>query len=377
MIIEQLTYTDNTLKGEANLGPRAQWVLIFGSGQLLCEAPLIDRIRQLYPKAYLMGCSTAGEIHDDTVADDTLCITAIAFEKARIEFQSHALSHHDAFEAGKNIISAIRTEDLKHIFVLSEGLNINGSQLVMGMRSAIDVNIPISGGLAGDGTDFKTTFLIGDGKAAPDQIVLAALYGDIRIGCASFGGWDTFGIERVATKTQENILFELDGKPALDLYKEYLGDKSKELPASALLFPLSIRMADSDVSYVRTILAVDEEKKSLIFAGDIPLNAYCKLMKSNSSKLIDGSMKAAEWSMDMLQTNSVQLAILVSCVGRKLVLKQRVDEEVEAVRDVVGSKATITGFYSYGEISPYKMNTMCELHNQTMTITLMSEEESG
>lgn len=377
MIIEQLTYTDNTLKGEANLGPRAQWVLIFGSGQLLCEAPLIDRIRQLYPKAYLMGCSTAGEIHDDTVADDTLCITAIAFEKARIEFQSHALSHHDAFEAGRNIISAIRTEDLKHIFVLSEGLNINGSQLVMGMRSAIDVNIPISGGLAGDGTDFKTTFLIGNDKAAPDQIVLAALYGDIRIGCASFGGWDTFGIERVATKTQDNILFELDGRPALDLYKEYLGEKSKELPASALLFPLSIRMADSDVSYVRTILAVDEEKKSLIFAGDIPLNAYCKLMKSNSSKLIDGSMKAAEWSMDMLQTNSVQLAILVSCVGRKLVLKQRVDEEVEAVRDVVGPKATITGFYSYGEISPYKMNTMCELHNQTMTITLMSEEESG
>lgn len=377
MIIEQLVYSENAFKGESLLGSKAQWVLIFGSGDLLCEKALIDSLREKYPEAYLMGCSTAGEIHADIVGDRTLSITAIAFEKSRIEFQSHQLSHHNTFEAGQKIISAIRTEDLKHIFVLSEGLNINGSQLVMGMRSAIDANIPISGGLAGDGTEFKNTFLIGNDYAKSDQIVLAALYGDIRIGCASFGGWDTFGIERVATKTQDNVLYELDGKPALDLYKEYLGEKSKGLPASALLFPLNVRIADSEESYVRTILAVDEEKKSLIFAGDIPLNSYCKLMKSNSSNLIDGSMTAAERSMEMLEGRSVQLAILVSCVGRKLVLKQRVDEEIEAVRDVVGPQAKMTGFYSYGEISPYKKNTLCELHNQTMTITLMSEEGSS
>lgn len=377
MIIEQVTYADNAFRGESILGSRAQWVLIFGSGELLRENAVIDGIRQMYPEAYLMGCSTAGEIHADIVADNTLSITAVAFEKARIEFQSHEMGHHHAFEAGKKIISGIRTEDLKHIFVLSEGLNINGSQLVLGMRSAIDVNIPITGGLAGDGTAFKTTVLVGDDYARPDQIVVAALYGDIQIGCASYGGWDTFGIERLATKTEDNILYELDGKPALDLYKEYLGEKSAELPASALLFPLSVRIKDTEESYVRTILAVDEEKKSLIFAGDIPLNSYCRLMKSNSSKLIDGSMEAAERSMEMLGSGRVQLAILVSCVGRKLVLKQRVDEEIEAVRDVVGVHAKMTGFYSYGEISPYKRNTLCELHNQTMTITLMSEEESG
>lgn len=375
MKIDQLVFTNNEFKGEVTLSEQAQWVLVFGSSQLVQQTELFDQIRNLYPKGYIMGCSTAGEIHSNEVTDDTLIVTAVFLEKSSVVFSAFDLSDNaDYHLIGKNIMDSLKVEDLKHVFILCEGLNINGSKLVEGMRENNQTNSPITGGLSGDGSDFKATYVIANTYAKSNQIVVAALYGDIKTGCASMGGWDTFGVERIVTKAHNNVLYEMDGRPVLDLYKEYLGEKAKELPASALLFPLTIRERDSGYSYVRTILSVDEEKKTLTFAGDIPVNSYCRLMKANTSNLIDGSKHAIELSQEMMNGQHADLAILISCIGRKLVLKQLVDEEVQVVKDLTGGATVISGFYSYGEISPYKKDTSCELHNQTMTITLLAEE---
>jgi hypothetical protein len=125
---------------------------------------------------------------------------------------------------------------------------------------------------------------------------------------------------------------------------------------------------------VRTILAVSEADQSMTFAGDVPEGSYAQLMKANFDRLIDGAVGAARASQRSLTGTSPDLAILISCVGRKLVLKQRIEEEVEGVRDVVGEHTVLTGFYSYGEISPFAAGASCELHNQTMTITTFREE---
>lgn len=375
MKIDQLVYSCGKFVGEVNLSKKAQWVLVFGNKKLICDNDIFNKLRDLYPSAYIMGCSTAGEIQGNIVTDDALNVTAVFLEKSNIVFDKFDLGDgSNAYQIGEMIISKINKEELKHIFVLSEGININGSKLVEGLRNGIMNKVPVTGGLAGDGSDFTSTYLIANNYAMSNQIVIASLYGDIKSGCASFGGWDTFGIERLVTKSKENILFEIDGKPALDLYKEYLGDLAQKLPASGLLFPLNIREKNADNSYVRTILGIDEKNKSLIFAGDIPTNSYCRLMKSNSYNIIQGAKTAAELSVDMLQAKKVELAILISCVGRKLVLKQVTEDEVEASIEVIGKGAYITGFYSYGEIAPYKQDTSCELHNQTMTITLLTEE---
>lgn len=377
MKIEQLEYYSGQFYGEEKLGTCAQWVLIFGSNKLLCDNSLIDCIRSKYPNAYLMGCSTAGEIHDSNTNNDSLSITAIEFMKATLNFKSYSIlgnSSKDSLELGKKIISEIDQNDLKHIFILCEGLNFNGSKLVEGMREGVKNDIPITGGLAGDGTQFKSTYVISNDYAKRNQIVVAAIYGKVKTGCASVGGWDTFGIERIVTKSKENILYEMDHKPALDLYKEYLGEKAINLPASGLLFPLSVRLKDADEGIVRSVLSINEEDKSLIFAGDIPMNSYCKLMRSNYNNLLNGSMKAAELATDMIGVEKIDLAILISCVGRKVIFKQRIDEEIEVIREIVGTNTAITGFYSYGEIAPYRKDTLCELHNQTMTVTFITEE---
>jgi hypothetical protein len=205
-----------------------------------------------------------------------------------------------------------------------------------------------------------------------DQFVAVGLYGDeIKIGHGSVGGWDLFGPSRTVTKSHNNVLYELNGKSALGIYKSYLGNHAKDLPSSGLLFPLSVQTTQDSPPLVRTILAVDETAQSITFAGDIPEGSIAQMMQANFNRLIQGASDAA--SCAALGADA-EFALLISCVGRKLVLKQRTEEEVETVQEILGGGVTLTGFYSYGEIAPIVKSGSCELHNQTMTITTLREE---
>jgi hypothetical protein len=357
------------------LDPKAQLIVAFGARSALERDPGVDELRRLFPEAVIFGCSTAGEITGNRVLDDTLVITAIQFATTRLIQAGLRVSEvSDSVEAGVRLAEALPKDGLVHVLVLSDGLQVNGSELVQGLASGLPPGTSITGGLSGDGDRFESTLVLLDGRPTPGAVVCLGLYGEgLRVGYASLGGWDPFGPERLITRSEGNVLYELDGQSALELYKTYLGEHAKELPASGLLFPLSIRIAEGDIPLVRTILAVDEQAQTMTFAGNVPQGAYARLMKANFDRLIDGAANAARTSFESVGSTSPELAILISCVGRKMVLKQRVDEEVEGVREVVGNATTFAGFYSYGEISPFTPNAKCELHNQTMTITTLSE----
>ena len=350
-------------------------VLVFGGTATLEDgAPLAD-VRAAYPDAFIFGCSTAGEICDTTVTDDAVVVTGVHFDNTRIRYAGiRMIDVGDSYRAGERLARTLPPVGLVHVFVLSDGLQVNGSELVKGIAAGLPADVSITGGLSGDGDRFQKTLVVLDGKAVADAVGVIGLYGDqLRVGYASLGGWDSFGPERVITRSQGNVLYELDGKPALDLYKEYLGEHASGLPSTGLLFPLSLRTQEGDTPVVRTILGIDEENQGMIFAGDMPQGAYARLMKANFDRLIDGAVGAARTSQQAVRGASPELAILISCVGRKMVLKQRIEEEVEGVRDVLGPATALTGFYSYGEISPFTPSARCELHNQTMTITTFSE----
>jgi hypothetical protein len=322
-----------------------------------------------------MGCSTAGEICGTSVCDDTVVTTAVEFENTEIRVARVNIGEvGDCVRAGETLATSLPQDQLIHVFVISDGLKINGSELVQGMLSKLPAGVAVTGGLSGDGARFERTYVCLD--AAPCEGIIAALglYGShLKVGYGSLGGWDSFGPERKITRSKGNILFELDGQSALALYKTYLGEHAKGLPSTGLLFPLSIRMNESENGVVRTILGVNEAEQSMTFAGDMPEGAYARLMKANFDRLIDGAHGAALASHKVVGSKSPDLALLISCVGRKLVLKQRIEEEVESVRDVLGENVALAGFYSYGEISPFTPSARCELHNQTMTITTFSE----
>jgi hypothetical protein len=358
------------------LGSSCQLVLVFASTFIMEEEQaLLDEVAQAYPNAYIIGCSTAGEVYNTQVTQDSLVVTAVQFEYTVIKGATIVINEQEtSLQAGERLAALIDKDELAHVFVLSDGVKVNGSELVDGLTRNLPDTVAVTGGLAGDGERFARTFVLASGRAEQQTITALGFYGErVRVGYGSMGGWDSFGPERLVTSSQGNILYELDGKSAVDLYKNYLGEYSKGLPASALLFPLNVR-SEQERGVVRTILGIDEVKQSMIFAGDIPQGSYARFMKANCDRLVNGAVGAAKTSVGENKEYSSGLAILISCVGRKLVMKQRVEEEVEAVREVVGDDVIITGFYSYGEIAPFQPGAKCDLHNQTMTITLITEK---
>ncbi len=379
MVIEQKQWT--TESGWQQLSPKLsqtpQLILAFGATALLKEKSVFDGIKADYPSSHIIICSTAGEIIGNNVFDGTLALTAIHLEKSEIKIAAADIrDSSQSMDVGRKLAGALDKNGLVHVMVFSDGLKVNGTALVKGMIEGLP-QTPITGGLVGDGANFQQTFIGVDSAPCEGKIVAVGFYGKIKAGYGSMGGWSPFGLDRLITRSKENVLYEMDGKPALPIYKEYLGEKALGLPGTGLLFPLRVKLASGkkESEVVRTILAVDEKTQSMTFAGDMPEGSYASLMKASPESLIEGSAQAANMSIENAGKNKVALAILVSCVGRKLVLKERTEEEVEAAHEVIGADASVTGFYSYGEICPVLPGEkISRLHNQTMTITTFWEE---
>jgi len=349
-------------------------ICVFFSSKIEKVQNTLDKITSNFPDISIVGCSTAGEIENEKLSEDSVSVVAINFEKTKFKAVKEIISSEiTALEAANNMGKELHQPDLKGILVLSPGL-VNGSDVTRGLLETVNPDAKIFGGLAGDGVDFKKTSTFMNGHIDNNTIVAVGFYGDdVQIGTGSKGGWSPFGPSRRVTKSKENILYELDGKPALDLYKEYLQDKADDLPGSGLLYPFAILNEEhNQTGLIRTILDVDHEEKSLTLAGDIAEGSLVGLMHADVDDLIDGATDAA--SEACIETSNDSVAFLVSCVGRKLVMADDVEEEILAVKSVLGDRATINGFYSYGEISPFSVTGKAELHNQTMTIAHITEK---
>lgn len=350
-------------------------VLVFGNRYLLEKAEVIDEIRKEFPYEDLVFGSTSGEIVDCNVTEQAITVTAIEFEKSSFVVKRANVLDFDknAQKLGQALYQEMPKENLKHLFVLSEGSFVNGSSLINGLETSIENTISITGGMCGDDARFEKTLASYKENPKEGEVILIGFYGDsLEISFASFGGWEPFGPERVITKSENNILYEIDGQPALDLYKKYLGAKSSELPQASLLYPLNVTPDDKNEPVVRTILNINNDDQSMILAGDVPVNSRVQLMMASVDGVAQGAHKAAGFAMNN-RKKAPELSILVSCIGRKLVMSQRVEEELELVREVIGNQVPMTGFYSYGEMAPFNGSKTCELHNQTMTLTLISE----
>ncbi len=348
-------------------------VLAFAATSYMDRPEALAELAAAYPTSIVIGCSTSGEIDQTVIRDESISVAVVRFANTRLRHAHTKLAcASDSFTAGALLASEVAGDDLRAVVVLSEGLHVNGSELVRGLNAHLPNHVVVTGGLAGDGARFARTWVLADGAPQVDTIVAVGLYGPaLRVTHGSQGGWDSFGPERKVTASKGNVLYELDGKPALELYKGYLGERAAELPSSALLFPLALRdTMNSTNSVVRTVLSVDEQAQSITFAGDIPTGQYVKLMRANLDRLVLGARGAGTAAFGDHVGPTLSLAI--SCVGRRLVLGERTEEETEATLEVLPPNTTQVGFYSYGEISPHATGR-CDLHNQTMTLTVLSE----
>lgn len=377
MDVMKFSYSEKTgwVGGEFPKWDSPQTVLFVFCAPEFMDAPqALQELARRYPTSKIVGCSSAGEIFGTGVHDRSISVAVVRFADTHLRLEAFKVADTpESFALAVKAATKMNAPDLAAVFVLSDGLAINGSLLVSGLSSILPKKVVVTGGLAADGDRFKRTWVLVNGEPKEGYVTVLGFYGSrVRVHHGSQGGWDIFGPERVITRSEGNVLFELDGKPALDLYKKYLGEKADGLPATALLFPLQIRLPNEKRTIVRTILSVDHEKKTMTFAGDLPQGSLAQLMRANFDRLIDGASEAAE---KVNPTPGVPtLVVAISCVGRRLVLGERVEEETEAIREKFGDEAKHVGFYSYGEISPLVAGESCELHNQTMTLSVIQED---
>jgi hypothetical protein len=352
----------------------AQLVLLFGHPSNLKNESLFKEIRQSYPNAYILSGSTAGEILKTRVYDDSLVATAIWFENTVLKPTHLKIKDRkDSLSIGEELVNTLDHEELCHVFVLADGLNVNGTELIKGMVKHLPEGVKVTGGLTGDGGEFKETLTGANQMPESKNVVALGFYGTrLKVHCGSMSGFEPFGPERKITRSENNILYELDGEPAFGLYKKYLGDRLQDLPTQCFYFPLYYKTSKMEKGIVRTILGVDEETGSMTFAGDLEQGGTARLMKTNIDNLVSGAEEAAK-ACQSAGATSPGAAILMSCIGRKIIMKQQVEEEIEAVEGIFGPQTTLTGFYSYGEIAPIENSMDPHLHNQTMSITTFSE----
>lgn len=346
-------------------------VMVFGASRLPDLEPRIAELRAAYPNSVLMGCSTAGEIFGTELFDESLSVAVMRFEQTQLRVVS---ADCDARTIGSDLAAELADPGLRAVFVLAEGLDINGSRLAEAFSQGLPDHVTVTGGLAGDGSAFEKTWILDEDRPSSNRITAVGFYGkavDIHFGY--FGGWQIFGPERRVTRSEGNVLYELDGKPALDIYTRYLGDLAEGLPGTGLLFPLQIQPGRDEEPLVRTILAIDHERKSLTFAGDIPEGSIARLMRSNLDEIIEG---AASASAGCQPASGDAVSLAISCVGRRLILEHRTEEEIEGVLSNLPGNTRQIGFYSYGELAPWG-RLPCGLHNQTMTLTVISERAAA
>ena len=350
-------------------------VLVFANRILLEDDYILADIKTEFPYQHIVYGSTAGEIIGENVYDDSVTVIGIEFERSTFVIKTDNILNHDknTTDLGIELASHMPKKGLKHLFVLSEGSFVSGTALIKGLESNLDDKVTITGGLCGDDLRYQKTLTSYNEKPKEGEIVLIGFYGEsLEISFASVGGWLAFGPERVITKSEGSTLYEIDGQPSLELYKKYLGDKSGEFSRSALLYPLNVIAPGKVYPVVRAVVATNSENQSMTFADVIPQDSRAQLMMVSSDGIANGANMASKLAMEGRNTPP-QLALVISCIGRKVIMSQRIDEEIELVAEVIGKQAAISGFYSYGEIAPFSGTTASELHNQTMTLTLISE----
>ncbi|MCO8275577.1 FIST C-terminal domain-containing protein [Actinoplanes sp. TRM 88003] len=344
-------------------------VLAFGSSELTTVSPALEQLVEAYPDVIMAGASTSGAFADTELSIDGLIVSITTFDSTRVRSRSIPLVQIDdtidLAEAFGDLGRSARA-----VMVIADGKAVNGDLVVERLFGALAPGVPMFGGLAGDGARFVDTWTLVDGKPQSGYGTIVTFHGDrLEAGWGVSGGWHIFGPRRTVTRSEGCVLYELDGQPALELYRRYLGDRADGLPGTALLFPLSVAAPDRTVPVVRTVLSIDEATQSMTFAGQVPIGSVTQLMRANLDNLIDGAANAGTAAEAGAGT---ALAFGVSCVGRQIVLGERTEEEVEAAYDELSPDTTFVGFYSHGEIGP-NSDGRTQLHNQTMTIMTLRE----
>ena len=326
----------------------------------------------------VVGSSTAGEIFANEKlgvheVNRTIVAMLIEINPMAIAFKSVSLETEETyFNIGKNIGKWAKSKfENSALITITSGLDFDNDAYTQGIISErVEY---IFGASAGDDMQLKETFVFSKENFSTHGVVALALDRDkIDIVGARAFGWIGIGKERIVTKAKQNIVYEVDGKPAIDFYKDYLNISADEsIPNIGIEYPLEVTMKSGLVVY-RAVLGLDEEKKALIFAGHVEEKSKVRISAPQGENIIQYVKDSIEYSLSKKSEFNPQIALVFPCCSRKQVLGDLAIKEIELAYKT--AKVPLIGFYAYGEIGAYPGGY--PFHNETFVTTLLGEKGS-
>lgn len=345
---------------------------------LFCEPG--DRMHDLVAGVYgavgtpnLIGCTTDGEISEAGFSTESAVLAGVATDKVSFQVASVTGLGDASERAGRELATKL-PGNTRHVQLLSDGLTGNGCAVLRGMHSVLGSAVPITGGTAGDARAFTQTWQFAGNRVMSDSAVAISFSGDFAVGTGVRTGWQATGLPKKVTRAAGNVVYELDGQPALQIYKKYLGEDAKRLPSVGVEYPLGVvddkGLLDPEDPVLRATMAVNEADGSITFAGEIAEGSTVVLTSGGSrERILAASHEAARLAKSGLGGTSPAFGFIYTCMARKILLGLSTGEETNRIRTVLGAGVPVIGFYTYGEYCPGKPNEPCQLHNETATVT--------
>jgi hypothetical protein len=349
-------------------------VMLFGPASALTDTAALAPLRRHLPHSCWMAAAAPAIVAGRQAHDDGLSATVVRFDRTRVRrFQTDIGPDRSETTAARHLAAALAdSPGLAAVLVMVDALQVDGPALVEALVAALPAGLPVAGGLGGDGTAAAGT---GNDGTPQGSVCVIGLYGaHVHMARACRGGSIGFGPRRLVTRSEGQTVLDIDAQPALTLYREYLGRYADGLPEAASHFPLTVfRHGGDHHGVIRYVLDIDPARQSIRVAGDIPTGSQVQLSRAGRSELLDGAEQAARQVAPRLPADRPVLNLVVSCVGRRHVLGEQTEDELEPFDDHLPDGSLQVGFYSFGEISSID-GQRCEMHNMTFTAAALWED---
>ena len=359
----------------------ADLAIVFASSKFDQEKMLAG-VRSVSKEAVLVGSSTAGEITTEGPSNKP-SVAVMLIKSPEIKFYA-AVGENiaaDARAAGKSAadkVKALAGAELRAFMMLPDVLVGNGADIVRGVLDSLGEHFPVVGGASGDDFKFVKTFQYLNDKVYSGTVVGLGLVGNFKIGIGVKHGWLPVGSPMKVTRSTGAVLHELNGAPAINIYRDYFGaEEAKKLQEEtlaklAITYPLGMTVAGSDEMLIRDPITVDANG-SITCAAEIPEGSEIRLMIGSREEAVKVAKVAAEKAIEQLDGTPAKAVIIFNCIARNKL------EEIDAIQEAVGKETPLIGFYTYGEQAPLggevrnieKCNPA--FHNETVVICVLGE----